>query len=83
MPGEQEAASPPQSWEEFTESCLAEVDIYKDLIDRANDIYYSRVEKLLDSITSVKVQNIHPHYPLSALRVAHFRPMDNGAVNTC
>ena len=56
MPGEVESASPRQSWEEFTESCLAEVDIYKDLIDRANDIYYSRVEKLLDSITSVKVK---------------------------
>ena len=44
-----------QEWEEFTNSCLAEVDIYKDLINRANDIYYSRVEKLLDSIANVEV----------------------------
>lgn len=45
-----------QEWEEFTNSCLAEVDIYKDLINRANDIYYSRVEKLLDSIANVEVK---------------------------
>ena len=45
-----------QVWDEFTDSCLAEVDIYKDLIERANDIYYSRVEKLLDNITSVEVE---------------------------
>ena len=45
-----------QEWEEFTNSCLAEVDIYKDLINRANDIYYSRVEKLLDSIANVQVK---------------------------
>ena len=32
-----------------------QVDIYKDLINRANDIYYSRVEKLLDSIANVEV----------------------------
>ena len=62
-----------QEWQEFTDSCLAEVeighyphqlaqlilivqvDIYKDLINRANDIYYSRVEKLLDSIANVEV----------------------------
>ena len=31
------------------------MDIYKDLINRANDIYYSRVEKLLDSIANVEV----------------------------
>jgi hypothetical protein len=45
-------------WQEWTDSCLAVVDIYKDLIDRANDIYYSRVEKLLESITDVKVSNM-------------------------
>ena len=32
------------------------MDIYKDLINRANDIYYSRVEKLLDSIANVEVR---------------------------
>ena len=63
-----------QEWQEFTDSCLAEVniwtldilnnlsnlqvDIYKDLINRANDIYYSRVEKLLDSIANVEVGTI-------------------------
>ena len=82
MSGERGPASTPQSWEDFTDSCLAEVDIYKDLIDRANDIYYSRVEKLLDSITSVQVTLFHIYFPLSALRVAHFRPMDHGAVTS-
>ena len=53
-----------QEWEEFTNSCLAEVDIYKDLINRANDIYYSRVEKLLDSIANVEVK---PYMQIMAL----------------
>ena len=52
-----------QSWEEFTDGCLAEVDIYKDLIDRANDIYYSRVEKLLESITSVELYQLPASEP--------------------
>ena len=73
-----------QEWEEFTNSCLAEVDIYKDLINRANDIYYSRVEKLLDSIANVEVK---PYMQIMALANIGFpsclncQPLSHGQWN--
>lgn len=45
-------------WKEFTESCLGDIESFKDLVDRANDIYENRVEKLLDSITSVELYEL-------------------------
>ena len=47
-----------ESWEEFTKKSLDDVSIIRDLIDRANDIYNSRVDKLLDSIPSVELYSI-------------------------
>ena len=41
------------TWEEFTKKTLNDISIIKDLLDRANDIYVNRVEKLLDSINSI------------------------------
>ena len=35
------------TWKEFTEKTLNDVAIIKDMVDRANDIYTNRVEKLL------------------------------------
>ena len=43
------------SWEDFTEKCINDVSIFKNLIDRANDIYVNRLEKLLDSLTDVEL----------------------------
>ena len=44
-----------KEWKSFTEKCLEDVEIYKNLIQRANDIYFSRVEKLLENITTVEL----------------------------
>ena len=46
------------SWEEFTEKCINDVSIFKDLIDRANDIYVNRLEKLLDSLMDTKLYSL-------------------------
>jgi hypothetical protein len=43
------------SWEEFTEKCIDDVYIFKDLIDRANDIYVNRLEKLLESLNDIEL----------------------------
>ena len=43
------------SWEEFTAKCINDVTIFKDLIDRANDIYTNRLETLLESLTDTKL----------------------------
>ena len=47
-----------QEWRSFTDKCLADVEIYKNLIERANDIYFSRVEKLLEKITTVELYEL-------------------------
>ena len=46
------------SWEEFTEKCINDVSIFKDLIDRANDIYVNRLEKLLESLMDTKLYSL-------------------------
>jgi hypothetical protein len=45
-------------WSAFTEACLADIESFKDLIDRARDIYENRVEKLLDSMASVELYEL-------------------------
>ena len=45
-------------WKAFTETCLGDIESFKDLVDRANDIYENRVEKLLESMTSVELYEL-------------------------
>lgn len=57
-------------WKEFTDRCLYDVEvsqlhlahelvqIFHDLVHRANDIYDNRVEKLLDSMTRIEVLSL-------------------------
>ena len=47
-----------REWNDFTETCLGDIESFKDLVDRANDIYENRVEKLLDSVTSVELYEL-------------------------
>ena len=51
------------SWREFTTKTLNDIDIIKDLVDRANDIYYNRVEKLLGSIVDVPLSSLPTDVP--------------------
>ena len=44
-----------ESWKQFTDKCLNDIRIFKYLIDRANDIYTNRVDKLLESINYVEL----------------------------
>ena len=44
-----------QTWKSFTTKVLQDVEIYKNLIDRSNDIYNSRIEILLEKIPAIKL----------------------------
>ena len=45
-------------WKEFTDKCLNDVEVFRDLVDRANDIYENRVEKLLESMTRIELYEL-------------------------
>ena len=45
-------------WQEFTDKCIYDVEIFHDLVHRANDIYDNRVEKLLDSMTRIELYEL-------------------------
>ena len=45
-------------WREFTDKCLADIESFKDLVDRANDIYENRVEKLRESMSYVELYEL-------------------------
>ena len=42
-------------WIDFTDKCLEDIDNFKYLMSRANDIYSNRIEKVLKSMDSVKL----------------------------
>lgn len=51
------------TWEDFTTKTLNDVEIMKDLFDRANDIYVNRVDKLLESIADVELSELPTECP--------------------
>ena len=51
------------TWEEFTDKTLNDIDIIKDLVDRANDIYVNRVDKLLESVIHVPLSDLPSEDP--------------------
>jgi dynein heavy chain len=57
-PGLQNINWTTHQWREFTDKCLADIESFKDLVDRANDIYENRVEKLLDSMSYVELYEL-------------------------
>ena len=54
-PGMVEICWTSHEWKEFTDKCLIDVEIFHDLIHRANYIYDNRVEKLLENISRIEV----------------------------
>ena len=44
-----------QTWKGFVEKVLRDISIYKNLIDRSNDIFESRIEKLLEKILETRL----------------------------
>ena len=42
-------------WHDFTDKCLEDIDNFKDLMSRANDIFQNRIENVLSSLDSVKL----------------------------
>ena len=51
------------TWEKFTDKTLNDIDIIKDLVDRANDIYVNRVDKLLESVIHVPLSDLPSEDP--------------------
>ena len=45
-------------WKDFTDKCLNDVEVFRDLVDRANDIYENRVEKILESMTRIELYEV-------------------------
>ena len=45
-------------WKDFTDRCLNDVEVFRDLVDRANDIYENRVEKILESMTRIELYEV-------------------------
>jgi dynein heavy chain len=78
-PGLQNINWTTHEWREFTDKCLADIESFKDLVDRANDIYENRVEKLLDSMSYVELYELPTAEPwtldifLDKVMVANFR----------
>jgi hypothetical protein len=50
-------------WEEFTERCMEDIDNFAHLMNRANDIYTNRIEKLLDSMNGIKLYALPEREP--------------------
>merc|ERR1712029_945874 len=42
-------------WLDFTDKCLEDIDNFKYLMSRANDIYENRIEKVLSAMDSIKL----------------------------
>ena len=45
-------------WEEFTTKCMDEINIFQNLIDRANDIYTNRIHMILNSMDRVELYKL-------------------------
>ena len=50
-------------WEEFTEKCLEDIDNFRYLMSRANDIYDNRIEKVLKSMDEIKLYALPKNEP--------------------
>ena len=57
-PGTSDITWTSHDWKEFTDKCLNDVEVFRDLVDRANDIYENRVEKLLESMTRIELYEL-------------------------
>ena len=57
-PGLQKISWTCQTWKEFVGKVFNDIEIYKNLIQRSNDIYESRVEKLLDKMLTTKLYSL-------------------------
>ena len=57
-PGMSEICWTSHEWQEFTDKCIYDVEVFQDLVHRANDIYDNRVEKLLDSMTRIELYEL-------------------------
>ena len=47
-----------QDWETFTKTCMEEIGLFQNLIDRANDIYNNRINTTLDSMSYVELYQL-------------------------
>ena len=45
-------------WEKFTTSCMEEITLFQNLIDRANDIYNNRINTILESMDYVDLYSL-------------------------
>merc|ERR1712155_294076 len=52
-----------QTWEGFVEKVFKDIDTYKNLIQRSNDIYESRVEKLLEKMLTTELYAVPEDEP--------------------
>lgn len=52
-----------QTWQGFVEKVLRDISIYKNLIDRSNDIFESRIEKLLEKILETRLFDLPSNDP--------------------
>ena len=50
-------------WKDFTDKCLADVEIFRDLMERANSIYENRIERTLDSMTTIELYEMPTAQP--------------------
>ena len=50
-------------WDEFTEKCLKDIDAFASLVSRANDIFTSRVERTLESMTEIELYELPSDKP--------------------